>query len=145
MRTNEERLDSLERENRQMRALFLQVAEGSDGWLKPREAMELLGCKQRTLSRLRTPPVNKETGEPTGEPAQLEAVCLPSLRDPMKGRWIYSRRSILRLRALRLGDASVTNLSPSEWQRREEARTFHRKQRKDAGLSKELVEARVYE
>ena len=55
MRTNEERLDSLERENRQMRALFLQVAEGSDGWLKPREAMELLGCKQRTLSRLRTP------------------------------------------------------------------------------------------
>ena len=145
MRTNEERLDSLEREQRHLSALFLQIADGSEGWMKPKEAMALLGCKQRTLSRLRTPPVNKETGEPTGEPAQLEAVCLPSLRDPMKGRWMYSRRSILRLRALRLGDASVTNLSPSEWQRREEARTFHRKQRKDAGLSKELVEARVYE
>ena len=144
MRTNEERLDSLERENRQMRALFLQVAEGSDGWMKPREVMALLRCKQRTLARLRVPPVDKVTGEPTGEPA-LEAICLPSLRDPMKGRWIYSRRSVLRLLAQRLGDASVTNISPAEWQRREEARTFHRKQRKDAGLSKELVEARVYE
>nr|DAU72625.1 MAG TPA: putative excisionase [Caudoviricetes sp.] len=145
MRTNEERLDSLEREQRHLSALFLQIAEGSEGWMKPREAMDLLGCKQRTLSRLRVPPVDKETGKPTGEPAILEAVCLPSLRNPMKGRWMYSRRSVLRLRAQRLGDASVANLSPSEWQRREEARTFHRKQRKDAGLSKELIEARIYE
>ena len=121
------------RQARQLRLELDLVIGTSREMLRPAEVKKLIGVKDSQLGRLRdrgcfeyTEMVHKRHDGTT------------------TSRYLYSKRSVLRYLAVRSGDASAEALSPEDWEKREETRSYYRAKRKDAGLSPEIVEARVH-
>lgn len=115
---------------RTMEALVSQIVEKSTEWISPKEAMEILGIKHTQLYRIRESSAeNPEKG--------LEA------RRRASGRWEYSKRSVLRLASYKGGDISVAQISPQQWEEREELKARIRLKRQLSGYSEELINAPI--
>ena len=108
------------RQARQLRLELDLVIGTSREMLRPAEVKKLIGVKDSQLGRLR----DRGCFEYTEMVHKRHDGTTTS-------RYLYS-------------DASAEALSPEDWEKREETRSYYRAKRKDAGLSPEIVEARVH-